>query len=79
MNTDNLTLVIKGNFKTLGDQKILNEVYIALQPCLTALSSQNFVDDKRELTFAGNENILYTHTLKVIENRKIKTITVVLK
>ncbi len=79
MVRDDLTLVVKGDFKILGNQKTFNELYTVLQPCLDILSSKDFIDDKRELTFSGDKHVLYGHKVKIIENKKIKTITIILK
>lgn len=49
-----------------------------LSSSLAELHKLPFTDDKREITFIGEAN-LAGYNLKIIENNKTKTITVILK
>ena len=71
-------LVIKGDLPILGNYSIIQGVYMYLQSGISELRKLPFKEDKREITFIGEAN-LSGYSLKMVENNKTKTITVILK
>lgn len=72
-------LVLKGDFDTLKSYETFVQTYAYIEPGLKMLAKEDFVGGKRELTFTGTSGNLIGHTVKLIENKTTKTLTVILK
>lgn len=74
-----MKLILKGDIQVIGNFNVIQGVYVVLQQAINQLSKKPFEDDKRELSFKTEVNSLIGYTIKIIENSKTKTITVIVK
>lgn len=74
-----MKMVIKGEYDTLAQFKVVQEFYACLNTCLKQLREKEFIDNKRELEFMGNAYVLNNHSIKMIENKSTETLTVIIK
>lgn len=77
-NHKDIKLIIKGNFSVLGNFNVIQGVYMYLQSLLNELGKLNFNENKRELIFTGQGPLL-GYTVKLVENKDTKTITIIIK
>lgn len=74
-----MKMIIKGEYNTLAQFKVIQEFYACLDTCIEQLHKKEFVDSKRELEFTGNTYVLNNHAVKMIENKNTETLTVIIK
>lgn len=73
-----MKLVIKGDIAVLKSFSTIQSVYTYLDYGISTLQLRPFEEDKREIEFIGKGPLL-NHNLKLIENQKTKTLTVIVK
>jgi hypothetical protein len=73
-----MKMIIKGDLALLSRYDVIQNIYIYLDPALKKLYSLEFEDDKRQIEFDLKE-ILLGYILKIVENNKLKTLTLIIK